>query len=160
MPLTPRRQRFVDEYLIDLDARAAARRAGFSPRTLSYPTRLMRDPDVARAIGKAMADRAERTGITRERVLEEYARIAFADLRHLADWDGDSAAFKEAATLRDEIAAAIAAVAGRDGPGGKASFRIKTFDKLKALEALARLVDPQRNADDLVAPTPLPDRFH
>lgn len=160
MPLTPRRQRFVDEYLIDLDARAAARRAGFSPSTLSYSTRLMRDPDVARAIGKAMAERARRTGITRERILEEYARIAFLDLKNLADWDAESGAFKDAAALRDDIAAAIAAVAEAKTADGEVAFRLKTFDKLKALEALARLVDPHENTDVLAAPTPLPNRLH
>lgn len=179
MPLTPRRLRFVDEYLIDLDARAAARRAGFSPKTRSYPTKLMRDPDVARAIGKAMTERAERTGITRERVLAEYAKIAFIDLSDLADWDGAGVAFKDAAAIPEEIAAAIALVAeldaldapegdapegdapaGDGAEGGAHRFRVTLFDKLKALEALARLIDPHWNADVLVAPTPLPNRFH
>lgn len=32
MPLTPCKQRFVDEYIIDLHATAAAIRAGYSPR--------------------------------------------------------------------------------------------------------------------------------
>jgi hypothetical protein len=67
MPLTPRQRRFVGEYLIDLDAGAAARRAGFSPKAIGYPSQLMRNPEVARAIAQAMAERAERTGITRER---------------------------------------------------------------------------------------------
>jgi len=164
MPLTPRRQRFVDEYLIDLDARAAARRAGFSPSTRSYPTKLMRDPDVARAIGQAMAERAKRTGITRARVLEEYAKIAFVDLRHLADWNGDGVAFKDAGSISDELAAAIALVveleADEPVQGSEPRFRVGVFDKLKALDALARLVDPHWNADVLDAPTPLPDRLH
>src|SRR5579875_2752625 len=43
MPMTPRRLRFVDEYLIDLDARAAARRAGFSPRSKNTPHKLLRE---------------------------------------------------------------------------------------------------------------------
>ena len=164
MPITPRWQRFVDEYLIDLDARAAARRAGFAFSARSYPTRLMRDPDVARAIGTAMAERAKRTGITRERLLEEYAKIAFVDLRQLADWDDEGVAFKDAASISDELAAAIALVAEleADEPaqGGEPRFRVTLFDKLKALEALARLTDPHWNADVLAAPTPLPDRLN
>jgi phage terminase small subunit len=171
MPLTPRRLRFVDEYLIDLDARAAARRAGFSPKTRSYTTKLMRDPDVARAIGQAMTERAQRTGITRERVLAEYAKIAFIDLSDLAAWDGAGVALKDAAAIPEEIAAAIALVAELDAPpndapagngaeGGAHRFRVSLFDKLKALDALARLIDPHWKADVLVAPIPLPDRFH
>ena len=174
MPLTPRRLRFVDEYLIDLDARAAARRAGFSPKTRRYPTKLMRDPDVARAIAKAMTERARRTGITRERVLAEYAKIAFIDLSDLAAWDGAGVALKDAAAIPAEIAAAIALVAeldaldappddapeGKGAEGGAHRCRVSLFDKLKALDALARLIDPHWNADVLAAPTPLPDRFH
>lgn len=164
MPLTPRRLRFVDEYLIDLDARAAARRAGFSPKTRSYPTKLMRDPDVARAIAQAMAERAARTGITRERVIAEYAKIAFIDLSDFADWDAAEVAFKDAADIPEEIAAAIALVAELDASDAAEDdshrFRVTLFDKLKALDALARLIDPHWNADVLVAPTPLPNRLH
>ena len=160
MPLTPRRRRFVDEYLIDLDARSAARRAGFAPRTKSYATRLMRDPDIARAIGDAMAARARRTGITRERVLEEYARIAFADMRELADWGPRRGAIMDAGLLSDEAAAAIAMVRESQRTADAGKLRIKTFDKMKALEALARLLDPHGNADDRQAPSPLPNRTH
>lgn len=146
MPLTPRRQRFVDEYLVDLDAIHAAARTGYSPKSRSYPTRLMREPAILEAVGKAMAARAERTGVTRERVLEEYARIAFADLRALADWGPRGAAVKDAKALDDEAAAAIAFV-GEAGRGGKINLRLKTFGKMGALEALARLLDPRRVAD-------------
>jgi phage terminase small subunit len=33
--LTPRQKRFVDEYLVDLNATRAAKRAGYSPKTTS-----------------------------------------------------------------------------------------------------------------------------
>jgi phage terminase small subunit len=147
MPLNPRKRRFVEEYLIDLDAKHAAIRAGYSRRSKSYPPRLMREPAILEAIGKAMAARAERTGITRQRVLEEYARLAFADLRALADWGPDGAAIKQADALSDEAAAAIAFV-GEATMHGATNLRAKTFDKMKALEALARLLDPRRRAED------------
>ncbi|HVA13451.1 MAG TPA: terminase small subunit, partial [Stellaceae bacterium] len=100
-----------------------------------------------------MAARARRTGITRERVLAEYARIAFADLRQLADWGPHGAAIADAAALSDEAAAAIALIdEATDGDG--ATLHLKTFDKLKALEALARLLDPRRRSDDGKAPPP------
>jgi phage terminase small subunit len=107
----------------------------------------MREPAILEAIGKAMAARAERTGITRQRVLEEYARLAFADLRALADWGPDGAAIKQADALSDEAAAAIAFV-GEATMHGATNLRAKTFDKMKALEALARLLDPRRRAED------------
>ena len=163
MPLTPRQQRFVDEYLIDLDAGAAARRAGFA-YSKGYPSRLMRKPEIARAIAQAMAARAERTGITRERVLAEYARIAFVDLSHLADWDADGAVLLDAALISEDAAAAIAMVhetpAAEDASEKPAPLKVSIFDKLRALEVLARLIDPTWNLDVSLAPPPLASRLH
>jgi phage terminase small subunit len=164
MPLTPRQQRFVEEYLIDLDARAAARRAGFSPGARSYPSRLMRDPRIARAIAQAMAERARRTGITRERILAEYARIAFVDLSDIADWDDSGAVLIDAALISDDAAASIAAIselpAAEDGGSAPAPLKVSVFDKMKALEALGRLLDPTWTLDANIAPPPRPSRLH
>jgi phage terminase small subunit len=159
MALTPRQRRFVEEYLIDLDAKHAAIRAGYSRLTKATPHKLLRNAEVARAVGDAMAARSKRTGITRERVLEEYARIAFADMRALAEWGPQGAAILDADGLSDDALAAIALVAevSADGEG---PFRLERFDKLKALEALARLLDPRRRFDARQAPPPRPDRPH
>jgi phage terminase small subunit len=105
----------------------------------------MREPEIVAAIEQAMAARAERTGVTRERVLAEFARIAFADLRGLADWGPEGAAIIEAAALSDDAAAAIASV-GEATADDATNLRLKTFDKMKALEALARLLNPPREA--------------
>lgn len=152
MPLTPRQQRFVDEYLIDVNAQQAARRAGYSPRTKRYPHALMQRREIAAAIGEAMASRAVRTGVTRERVLVEYARIAFADWRAFADWGPDGVTIAASAALPDGAAAALRAVVDA-GRGETPRLRLKTFDKLKALEALARLVEAGIVADETVPAT-------
>ncbi len=159
MPLNPRQRRFVEEYLIDLDGKRAAIRAGYSPRMNCAPHKLLRNPEIARAIGREMAARAKRTGITRERVLEEYARIAFADMRALAEWGPQGGAVLDADGLSDDALAAIAFVAEEIGEGGPL-IRLERFDKLKALEALARLLDPRRKFDASQAPPPRPDRPH
>jgi phage terminase small subunit len=163
MALTPRQRRFVEEYLIDLDARAAARRAGFSSGSQNYPSRLMRNPAIARAIAQAMAERAQRTGITRERVLAEYARIAFVDLTHLADWDADGAVLLDAALISEDAAAAIAAIrelpSADDASGEPPPLKVSVFDKMRALEALARLLDPTWNLDASITPPPY-SRLH
>jgi phage terminase small subunit len=168
MALTPRQRRFVEEYLIDLDARGAAGRAGFSRRSLNYPSRLMRTPAIAREIAKAMAERAARTGITRERVLAEYARIAFVDLSHLADWDAGGAVLLDAALISEDVAAAISAISeavpAGVAPGEPVPLKVSVFDKMKALEALGRLLDPtlnlSGNLDANIAPPPRPSRLH
>jgi phage terminase small subunit len=159
MPLNPRQWRFVEEYLIDLDAKHAAIRAGYSPLTKATPHKLLRNPEIARAIGDAIVARAKRTGITRERVLEEFARIAFADMRALAEWGPQGAAIVDVDGLSDDALAAIALVADVSGEI-EPQFRLERFDKLKALEALARLLDPRRKFDARQAPPPRPDRPH
>jgi phage terminase small subunit len=159
MPLTPRQWRFVEEYLIDLHAQRAAIRAGYSPLTNATPHKLLRNPEIARAIGEAMAARAKRTGITRERVLEEFARIAFADMRALAEWGPQGNVIVDADALSDDAFAAIALVSQEVGEG-EPLIRLERFDKLKALEALARLLDPRRKFDASQAPPPRPDRPH
>jgi phage terminase small subunit len=71
MPLTPKQERFINEYLIDLNATQAAIRAGYSKKTSkSQGQRLLTNVDIAAAIARAQGDRTERTNITQDYVLE------------------------------------------------------------------------------------------
>lgn len=75
--LTPRRQRFCDEYLIDLCATRAAIRAGYSKRTANVQgPRLMKNPEVRAAIKVGMDKRARRINIRADDVLSEIPRVA------------------------------------------------------------------------------------
>ena len=129
--LSDRDQQFVNEYLVDFCANRAARRVGFTPHKCNYKIRHRKA--VAAAIEKAIAERSKRTQITADRVLREYARIAFADIRSFA---GPGAAnLKDVAELSDDEAAAVAEFSGpADGKG----LKVKLHDKKKALDALAR----------------------
>lgn len=90
MALTDKQQAFVREYLIDLNATQAAIRAGYSADTArSIGFENLTKPDIQEAIAEAQAARAERTQITQDMVLKEYARIAFFDPSRLFDEDGD-----------------------------------------------------------------------
>lgn len=85
MALNPKQSRFVDEYLIDLNATQAAIRAGYSAQTArSIGAENLTKPDIQEAIQKAQAARCERTGITQDRVLAELQLLAFSDLTHYA----------------------------------------------------------------------------
>jgi hypothetical protein len=83
-----------------------------------------------------IADRASRLGITPERVLQEYARIAFADLRRVADWGPDGLVLKTPEALSDADAAAISEIT--TAGGGSRQYRVKLYDKKAALDAIAR----------------------
>ncbi|APB77396.1 terminase small subunit [Paenibacillus polymyxa] len=81
MSLTDKQNMFVKEYLIDLNATQAAIRAGYSKKTArKIGNENLTKPDIQAAIEKAMADRSKRTEITADRVLQEYAKIAFSDI--------------------------------------------------------------------------------
>lgn len=82
--LEPRQQRFVDEYLIDLNATQAAIRAGYSEKTARYiGHENLTKPHIQAAVSKAQQERAERTGITADRALREAWNVAIADAREL-----------------------------------------------------------------------------
>jgi phage terminase small subunit len=78
--------------------------------------------------------RAARLGISVERVLREYARIAFADLRHIAEWDADGLHVREGLSKAD--AAPISEIS--TGSSGKGPVRVKLYDKKAALDAIGR----------------------
>ena len=68
--LTPKQQRFVDEYLVDLNATQAAIRAGYSAKTAgSIGQRLLTKIEIQAELAAAMAAREERTEITADYVL-------------------------------------------------------------------------------------------
>lgn len=76
--LTEKQKRFVEEYLVDLNATQAAIRAGYKEKTArTIGAENLTKPDIAAAIQKAIADRQERTAITQDMVLKELAVIGF-----------------------------------------------------------------------------------
>lgn len=106
--MTPKQERFVQEYLIDLNATQAAIRAGYSKRTASsIGEENLRKPELQAAVSAAQQKRANRTEVTQDRVLQELARIAFFDLRKLYREDGSLKAMHE---LDDDSAAVLAGV--------------------------------------------------
>lgn len=84
--MTKKQKRFVEEYLIDLNATQAAIRAGYSPHTAKdIGCENLAKPNIAAAISQAMAERSRRTGINQDRVLQELARIGFAKITDVVD---------------------------------------------------------------------------
>ena len=81
--MTKKQKRFVEEYLIDLNATQAAIRAGYKAkngqRASEIGHELLQKTQVSEAISEAIAERSKRTGINADRVLLELARIAFVN---------------------------------------------------------------------------------
>lgn len=77
--LTVRQQRFVTDYLIDLNGKEAAIRAGYSERSAStLASRLLRRPAVAHAIAAGLEARAARARVTADRVIDTISTVQFA----------------------------------------------------------------------------------
>lgn len=88
MALTVKQERFVEEYLVDLNATQAAIRAGYSSKTaeqMGY--QLLQKTSVQKALQEAIEERSKRTGITQEKVIEEIGKIAFAEAHDYSDTD-------------------------------------------------------------------------
>ena len=149
--LTAKQKRFVEEYLIDLNATQAAIRAGYSPHTakeIGYEN--LTKPHIRARVDEALAERSKRTGINADRVVRELARIAFVNAADVINFD--SVTLSENASEDDT--AAIASVRVKTIPtdaGEGVEREIRICDKLKALELLGKHLgmfnnDPESNA--------------
>jgi phage terminase small subunit len=147
--LNPKQQRFVEEYLKDLNATQAAIRAGYSAKTAQEQgSRLLSNVMVADALARAKAERSARIGLTADRVLEELAAVAFARMPDYADWGtGKQMGLKPSEELTDQQAAAVAQVVeiekfiktlGEDEQLMSRERSIKLHDKMGALKLLCQ----------------------
>ena len=141
MALTPKQKRFVAEYLIDLNATSAAKRAGYSEKTAcEQAARLLANVKVQAAVQSAMQEREKRTEITQDMVLRETAKLAFFDIRKMFDNNGKPL---DISKLDDDTAAALVGLDVQDiaDPDGDYVGYVKKYkmaDKIKALELLGK----------------------
>lgn len=136
--LTNKQKRFVEEYLIDLNATQAAIRAGYSPNTAKdIGCENLAKPNIRACIDKEIAERSKRTGINQDRVIRELARLAFVNANDVIDME--EATLKDGATEDDTAAIAsvkVKTIPTKEGEG--IEREIKLTDKLKALELLGK----------------------
>lgn len=140
--LTPKQALFVLEYLKDFNATQAAIRAGYSADTAQKNAhRLMAIDGIAKEIKAATAKRLESAELSAARVLEEYRRIAFVNIKDFHDEHGNIKPIQE---WSEDMGAAVAAtetilknVAAGDGIVDRL-YKLKLWDKLKALQDLAK----------------------
>lgn len=132
--MTPKQERFVQEYLKDLNATQAAIRAGYSESTAGkIGHENLTKPEIQAAVAKAQMQRAARTEVTQDRVIHELAKIAFSDLRHVADWSGGRINTKDSGQIPDKVAGAISEVRNT-----KEGIAVKMHDKIAALDRLGK----------------------
>lgn len=136
--LLPKQKVFCEEYIIDSNASAAAIRAGYSVKGVSVTaSKLLAKTNVSAYIDILKAERSKRTGITADRVLNEMAKIAFADITDIIN--ANDATIKDSAKGVDTAAIAsikVKTIPTKDGPIVEREF--KMHDKTKNLELLGK----------------------
>lgn len=164
--LTARQQRFVDEYMVDLNATQAAIRAGYSERSAQViGAENLTKPIVAAEIQARRAAMSEKLEITREWVLQELAAIAKANATDFVTVETEKAdrlcihpITGEVVTLPIGLQQCVrvldtnevpvdkrAAIAGIKQ--GKNGIEVKLHDKVRALEMLGRHLGLFENKD-------------
>ena len=141
--LTPKQERFCEEYIRDLNSSAAYRRAGYNARgnaAEAAASRLLSDVKVAAVIATAMKARSKRTQVTADRVLKELARVAFLDIGNAFTSEGGLKPINE---MDEDTRRAVAGIEvnelrGENGDVIGTLKKIKIADKLRALELLGR----------------------
>lgn len=144
MKLGPKQNRFVAEYLKDLNATAAAIRAGYAETSAeSQGSRLLRNAKVKKAVAEAMERRSERVEVKADDVLRELIRIFSVDIGKAYDKEGRLLPLHE---MPEDIRRAIAGIETDElyAGGGESRVeigqtrKVKFLDKTKAIELAMR----------------------
>jgi len=129
-------EKFVDEYLIDLNATQAAIRAGYSIKTArSSASRLLTKDNIIKLLQKRRKAIQKKTEITQEKVIAEYAKIAFLNP---ADFFDENDKLKSISKLKKAVAAAITGMDISNIGEFETVKKIKFADKKGALDSLAK----------------------
>lgn len=133
--MTQKQRRFVEEYLVDLNATRAAIRAGYSQNSAQrHCYAILKKPAVATAVREAMEQRSERTKITQDMVLRELAAIAFAKLTdHTCVAEDGAVHIAPTEGLSEQQRRAIAGI-----KVSRYGVQVSNYDKVKALELLGK----------------------
>jgi len=133
--LTPKRRRFVEEYLTDMDAANAARRAGYSDRTapqIGY--QLLQDDEVKQLIEEGLRARRFRLQMQADEVIERLTTIARAQTTDYVSWgEGQGVRLRDSDLLTAEQSYCVSEV--RQTEQG---LRFKLEDRVAALRDLGR----------------------
>lgn len=136
MALNDRQKKFANEYLIDFNATQAAIRAGYSKKTAySIGQRLLKNVEIQKYIQEQKKSSQERLEITRERIVEELAKIGFSNITDYAEIKNGMAIIRDTDDMPQDK---IGAIAGLEQ--GQVGVKLKLNDKIKALELITKML--------------------
>ncbi|HIE1640231.1 terminase small subunit [Pseudomonas aeruginosa] len=155
MALNKKRRRFVEEYLVDLNATQAAIRADYSVRRAAeIGYELLRVPEVAEAIAQAMAERSKRTEVSADYVVRRLREIDEMDVLDILEDDGSFRSIRDWPRTWRQFLSGIEIAELFEGRGDDRRIagvlrKVKWPDKLRNLELLSRHVGTESAALDL-----------
>ncbi len=132
--LTPKQKLFVSEYLIDQNAAAAARRAGYSVKSADkIGHQLLENTRVSGQIKTELDKRLNTLEVSSQNILQEMAKIAFFKIADIFEVDEkNELRLKDLKKMGINSACAIKSISvGRAG-----AVSIQFYDKVTALKLL------------------------
>ena len=138
--LTQKQERFVQEYLIDLNATQAAIRAGYSCRTArSIGQENLTKPAIQQAIQERTGKVANRLELKAEAVIQRLADIAFSELGQVASWDSQgNMTVRPSHEMTPAERAGIENIQATGREDGTRTISITLANRMRALELLGR----------------------
>lgn len=154
--LNPKQSAFCREFCVDLNASAAARRAGYSERTAGrQAVDLMKNPIILAEIQRLTTAKAERASIEADEIVEQLANIVRADISDVVSWgmaeveddeglpvtlpNGDAVMRPHITVIdSDKLSKAVKASIAEVSMTDKGTFKVKMHDKGAAIEKLMR----------------------
>jgi len=137
-----KRERFCQEYIIDLNATKAAERSSYSKKTANEQgSQLLAILSVQERIAELMEERAKATKTTQQQVVEELKLLAFSDFRDygeiIKELGIDRLKLKTFADIEGNATRAIKSITEKISKDG-VQLVFKLHGKTPALELLAR----------------------
>jgi phage terminase small subunit len=141
--LNAKQKLFCEEYIIDLNAKAAYIRAGYkdSASASANAARLIADDSVRAYVEELKAGRSQALKLTAEKVLQEIARVAFSNICEVMEFDSAGVNVKDSANLTEDTTAAIASVSETKTETEVSTttrITVKLHNKISALSLAAK----------------------
>jgi phage terminase small subunit len=150
--LSEREWLFCEQFAVDLNATEAAVRAGYGKtrkRAKEQASKLRRNPRIAAAISRLVAERA---GVTQTTLLTELGAIARSRVTDVLGLKDGDLIVKDLSELTDEQLGAIEAIEEVLGPDGAKTLKIKFHDKLGAIALLMKALGMNKSRVELSGP--------
>ena len=138
--LTAKQQRFIEEYVVDMNGTQAAIRAGYAPRSARVAaSRLLIKDNVTAALADKRAKISTKLEVTAERVIAELAALGFANMADYYHKNEDGTVTVDTDALLDRNrASAITQVDIQTAEDGAQTIKVKLADKKAALVELGK----------------------